>query len=446
MNEDTMYRDERLGAALRELDVPEHGPAFFDELDRRLAGHRVAPARSARRRRRRGLRIAAAVAVGAVAIGVLAVLGNERAPRIMGPEIATAAGIKAQMRTSFASLRSLNGMLVEDGPDRGDVRRWRFALTAEGDLRLAGPGEGEVITYDAANGVVRSAQRSASLGGGPLFYAERRGVAPGPPDAGRPALMPLDELGAFVQALLAADDPRLREISYEGRRAWRLDIEVVPNAIVPELSGDRLEITVARETALPVRVVERRRGAFLRELRIEELAVDPMLAPETFRLHFPDGAEVMSSDDGFRRLSLDEVAKVAGYSPLVPAWVPSGYRLAEIAVANDAGPTGTEAGNPLSRNVVSLSYRRGLDQFLVTTRLAGRHDWSDPLATGEGFVDRPEPTVLGGGALRGFRAELVIVPRGIPHLWAVTDRLVVTVGGNLGRTELIRVTESLVEK
>jgi hypothetical protein len=445
MNEYRTYRDEQLGAALRELDVPEHGPGFFDELDRRLAGRRVAPPRHAGRRGRRGVRIAAAAAVGAVVVGVLGVLGDERAPRIVTPDVATAAAVKAEVRTSLASLENLSGVLVEDGPERGDIHRWRFALTAEGDLRLAGPGEGELITYDATTGVVRSAQRSASLGGGPLFYAERRGVAPGPPDAGRPVLTPLDQLGAFVRALLAADDPRVREISYEGRPAWRLDVDAVPNAIVPDLSADRLEITVDRKTAIPVRVVERRRGAFLREIRIDELAVDGTLAPETFRLVFPAGAEVLRSDDGFRRVSLDQVANTVGYAPLVPGRVPDGYELAEVAVASEAGPTGTEGDNPPSRKVVSLSYRRGLDQFLVTTRWANGQAWNDPLATGEGFVDRHEQVVLRAGTLHGIRAELLIVPRGIPHLWALTDRLVVTVGGDLSRAELVRVAQSLAE-
>ena len=47
MNEYTMYRDEQLGAALRELGIPEHGPSFFDELDRRLTRRPTAPARRA---------------------------------------------------------------------------------------------------------------------------------------------------------------------------------------------------------------------------------------------------------------------------------------------------------------------------------------------------------------------------------------------------------------
>jgi len=439
------YRDEELGAALRELEVPEHAPEFFAELDRRLRPPRRNP--PARRRRVRwGVRLAAGAAVALVAAAAFAVLGTEQATRIVAPEVATAAEIKAKVRTSLANLNTLSGVLVADEPERDDVVRWRFAVTARGDLRLAGPGEGELITYDAAAGIVRSAQRSASLGGGPIFYAERRGVAPGPPDAWRPALSQLEELGAFVRALLAADDPRVRETTYEGRPAWRLHVDAVPNAIVPELSADRFEITVDRGTAMPVQVVERRRGAFLREIRIEELAVDRALPPDTFRLAFPEGAEVMPSDDGFRRVRLEQAASVVGYAPLVPGWVPDGYELAEVAVANEAGPTGTEAGNRPSRMVVSLSYRRGLDQFLVTTRLANApagHAWSDPLATGEGFVDHPEPVALGAGALRGVHAELVIAPRGIPHLWALTDELVVTVGGDLGRAELVQIAESL---
>jgi hypothetical protein len=69
--------------------------------------------------------------------------------------------------------------------------------------------------------------------------------------------------------------------------------------------------------------------------------------------------------------------------------------------------------------------------------------WSDPLATGEGFVDEPERITLSDGALAGVEADLLIVPRNIPHIWALTNELVVTVSGDLNRTQLISVTESL---
>jgi hypothetical protein len=426
------YRDEELGAALRELEVPEHRPGFHATLGQRLSDERRGRAAARRRARTRwGIRAAAVAAVAAIAaVGI---------PRLaQGPEPATAAEVKAQVRSALASMRNLSGELFADG------KRWRFTLTAEGDVRLSGPGPDEEISYDAEAGVVRSAQQSASLGGGPFFYAERRGVAPGPPDHGPPTWLLPRGLGAYVRALLAADDTRVREVRYEGRPVWRVDVETVPNAIVPELSGDSLEITVDRQTGIPVRVLERKGGELLRELRIGELRVDAELPPGTFRPAFPDGAEVMRSDDGFRRVEVAEVAGVVGYEPLVPAWVPAGYELAEAAVARRSGPTGTEAGNPPSRMVVSLSYRRGLDQFLVTTRLARRGEtWDDPLATGEGFVDEPELVPIAAGALRGVEAELVLTARGIPHVWARTGSLVISVGGDLSRDELVRVAESL---
>lgn len=446
MNERTRFpRDEELGAALRELDVPEHAPGFHAELRRRLEAERRDRLAAIRRTRVRwGLRVAAVVVAAAVVLVGFGIPRTERTPSIAGPEVATAAQVRAKVRTALAAMRNLGGVLVYDGPEQGDEQRWRFTMTAQGDFRLDGPSDRETIAYDATAGVVRSAQRSASIGGATLFYAERRGVAPGPPDGGPPTWILPKELGSFVRALLAAEDARVRDTVHEGRPAWRVEVDVVPNAIVPELSGDRLEITVDRATGVPVRAVEHRRGDFLRELRIANLSVDGRLPADAFGLDFPTGAEVMRSDDGFRSVELREAEAVVGYAPLAPSWVPEGYELADVAVAAESGPTGTEAGNPPSRKVVSLSFRRGFDQFLVTTRLAHADgEWDDPLATGEGFVDEPERVTIGRGALEGEAAELVLVPRGIPHLWALTDELVVTVGGDLSRAELLRVTESL---
>lgn len=118
--------------------------------------------------------------------------------------------------------------------------------------------------------------------------------------------------------------------------------------------------------------------------------------------------------------------------------MPAGYRLAQVGVAEESAPTGKEGGNPPSRMVVSLSYRRGIDQFLVTTRLRGTGNWDDPLASPEGFVDHPESVTVGG-----LQAKLVVSPHATPHLWALTNDLVVTVGGDLSRSELIAVASSL---
>ena len=416
MSNDTT-RDERLGAALRELDVPEHRPEFHRELRRLLDAEQ-----RARRVRRRFLPIGA-VAAAAAAIAVVAI-GIPRTHRT-GPEIASAAVVQAHLRNALAQMRNLSGVLATDG------KRWMFTLDAAGDVRLEGPGAGEVITYDAATGTARSAQHSASLGGSTLFYAERDGVARGPPDLGPPTWLLPDRLSAYVRAALAAGDPGVRELTYEGRPAWQLDVATVPNQIAPELSGDALQITVDRTTGMPVRVLERKDGKLLHELRIEQLAANTTLPADTFRFAFPAGAEVMRSDDGFRQVPLAEVESITGYAPLVPASIPGGYALAQVAVAR-------ESADPASRMVVSLSYRRGIDQFLVTTRLRGDGTWADPLASPAGFVDHPEPVTA--GALQG---DLVVSPHATPHFWALTDKLVVTVGGDLSRAELLQVAGSL---
>ena len=430
------YRDEELGAALRELDVPDHAAAFHRELRRGLADVRV----PGRRRFRVDWKVAlaAAAVAGVVAVAVVVALPTTN--------VATAAVVQGRLRTALTTMQNLSGVLVEDGPAKGDEQRWRFTLDAAGDVRLEGPGRGDVITYDASTGVARSAQTSASLGGSTLFYAERRGVAPGPPDQGPPTWVLPGEFASYVRAALAAGNPDVHEVTYRGAPAWQLDVATIPNAIAPELSADHFEITVDRQTGLPVRIVETRRGVFLRELRIEDVVLDSKLSPSTFALRFPQGADVMRSDDGFRRVPLRTVEDSVGYAPLVPQWVPDGYRLAQVAVARVGSPAGTEAGNPPSRMVVSLSYRRGLDQFLVTTRLRGPGAWQDPLATGEGFSDHPESFRLDSGALAGARAHLLITPRGIPHVWTSTNDLVVTVGGDLTRAELVRVAASLHER
>jgi hypothetical protein len=416
-------RDHELGAALRALEVPEHVADFEARLEQRLRAERR-PARAPRRSFRWAGPVLAVVAAAAVvALVVIEVPATSQTPLLAGPETASAAVVQARVRQAFASIESLSGTLVTDGPGAGDRRRWSFTLTAAGDFLLRGPDEGELVAYDAGTGVVRSAQRSSSAGGDTLFYAERRGVAPGPPDEELP-IVPA-EYGAYVRALLASDDPRVVGTVYDGRPAWRLDVPLEPNELVPQFSGDELRVVVDRGTGFPIRVVERRDGAILHELRIDDLGVDRPVPRDAFRPAFPSGAEPAVTDEGFRRVALSELARAAGYRPLVPAWLPDGYRLAEAAVGQGG--------------IVSLSYRRGLDRFLVTTRRAAG---GDPLAAPPGVRVVPKWVAL-RGALAGGEAELVLAPRSLPHVWAEADGLAVTVGGDLSRAELIRIAESL---
>jgi hypothetical protein len=452
---DVPYRDAELGAALRALDVPEHRPEFYAELHSLLARERTGRLSDAPRRRtsrtRWSLRVALVAAVAALAFLAYDLLRSENgpAPSIVVVENATAAEIQAQVRQALEAAGALSGILIEDGALQDDEFRGRFLLTANGGFRLSGQSPlmlEEEYAYDAGRGVERLFTRHAD---GSVSAGIRRGVAPGWPDPAPSDWILPGQFGSLVRAFLAAEDPSVREVTYDGRPAWRLEVDAVPSGVVPELTGDSFAITVDQETGMPVEVTETQGSALRRQIRIEGLAVDPPVPPNAFTLTFPEGARPTVLDHGFARVPLADVQGLVGYAPLVPAWLPEGYELAEVAVApgNTGAPTGVEGSNPPSTDVVSLSFRRGLDQVLVTTRLRHVPDWpdlwSDPLATGEGYVDSPERIVARRGALSGVELNLLIVPRNVPHVWALTDALVVTVSGDLGRNELVRVTESL---
>jgi outer membrane lipoprotein-sorting protein len=448
-------RDELLGAALRQLETPEHRPSFHAELERLLAAEAAGrrPVRRPRPRLRWGLRVAFVAAVAALAVVMVDLLRSGDAPGPgIGVQQATAAEIQAEVRSVLAGLQTVSGEFVAEGESYEEAydwtsHRWRFVLAENGDFGLTGVSHEENLSYNARRGVRRTLNPSESLDTADLFANVERGIAPGPPDSYPPESILETDYAALVRAFLAADDPRVVETEYAGRPAWRLDVNVQVNRIVPEYSGDEFSIWVDQETGIPVQIVERKNGRVRNELRLENVAVDAPGA-RVRPVRFPPGIEVTRSDGGFRRTSLDGVQPIVGYAPLVPAWVPEGYELAEVAVGpGEVGFTGAEAGNPPSTDVVSLSFRRGFDQFIVTTRIRNvpghPQEWGDPLATGEGFVDRPQTVALSRGALSGVEANVLVVPRNIPHLWAQTDDLVVTVGGDLSREELVRVAESL---
>jgi hypothetical protein len=137
------------------------------------------------------------------------------------------------------------------------------------------------------------------------------------------------------------------------------------------------------------------------------------------------------------------MAAVVGYAPPAPSFVPDGFELLRMAVARSAEATGAAAGNPPSRDVAMLVYGDGFNRLTVTTRRAEgkRSAWSDPLAVRE---PTPEPTraEISAGALDGVTASVVVAGGHLPHLWAVTDSLVVTVAGGVSADQLREVAES----
>ena len=435
-------RDEQLGAVLRELHAPEHRPEFHAELHRRLASTRAVRAP----RRRPGLRwparvvaVAAVLALAVVAFETVRPTGGDL-PTIVQP--ADAAVVKASVQLAFTQSRSLSGTFVsrEREPETGatDTARGTFVLLADGSFRVR---TGKIVeAYDARRRV--STLYDANPGFEP-FAHKTRGLSAGAPDSYVDSSFQR-ELGSVVRALLAVGNIPVENGTKAGRPVWTLSTPVREDRLAGEgWSPDHLTVSVDKETGIPLYARWTVDGKLRRQLEITAVEVNPDVSRGDLAVEIPEDVAVGTSDQGFRRVELGEAEGIVGYAPLVPGTVPEGYELADVMVARQGGPTGAEGMNPQAPGVVSLLYRRGFDRIVVTTRVAGDGEWADPLATGEGFVDRPEPIRLERGALSGVEANLLIVPLAIPHIWAITDELVVTIAGDLTREELLRAAESL---
>src|SRR2546423_1331230 len=229
------FRDEALGTALRELEVPEHRPEFDRELEALLAPRG--------RDWRLPLGAAAGVAIAAAVVLLLVGLPGSGS----GP--ALAAKVQAKVAAALAHASTIRGSLVYRAFDvrthRIETKRALFAMDGRGDLRLQTLGGPEVAVYDAATGVERGFSRSAALGrGGPAFAFQRTGIAPGPPDDGPSDDLFLQrQLGSAVRALLVSGKAgHARKATYPRRPAWPVAPRVRPNRGFSD--GDPLVLTI----------------------------------------------------------------------------------------------------------------------------------------------------------------------------------------------------------
>ena len=460
-------RDDRVGAELRRLSVPDHGPEFFARLERRLAQEPPA----ARRRRLPPMLLggAAAAAILAVVAASVVLTGDGSTPPFRpspsDTRLISASEVRSRVSTALSSLRSLSGEVAVEcaipvgdclPPDAGgrSTLRWSFVTTAAGDERVTGIGRQDDVAYSAARReqrVLTDTRPAAQV---------VTNLPPGPPDqAARPSVLRRNVASVVRAFLTTTGEVPVTEVTEQGRPAWRLVTPVAPNKLAgPGNSGDQLEVIVDQDTGFPLRVTETLTGRFLHEVRLSNLIVDGPVDSGSFTIEFPTGAQPFRQDAGFRAVPLGQARAAVGYQPVLPRAesLPPGFQLAEVTVATSAQGTGSEGANPQSRNVVSVAYRRGFDRIVVTTRSTGSARrcsitlpgsdasacWADPLASGEGFRDEPERFTVGAGALAGAQAELVLSARGVPHVWTIDNRLVVTVAGDASGEELRRIAES----
>ncbi|CAN5878541.1 hypothetical protein BH23ACT12_BH23ACT12_09540 [soil metagenome] len=439
-------RDEELGGLLRLLEVPDHGPDFFTGLDALLEVEAENIREERRRHARRNfslLGVAAAILVGILFTTWVGIPGR-KGPSILGPDVATAAEVQRQVAQAFATTSTLQGTLetVASAPLAPSRKSYTFSANAGGDYAYESTDGLERAAFVASDGTLREVMGFEDNPGRFVAFEER-----GMPPSLRFRLLDR-ELGSVVRAFLQeGSDAEVEEITHNGREAWMVSLDVTETRFAE--SPDHLNIVVDRETGFPVDVEARRDGNVLRHTRIDGLVLNRPLPENRFRLEFPGPNQLIRLDRvdaGFRRVDPGAAQGVTGYPPLIPASRPRGFEGPIVAVANSSTiSTGDEGMNPPSEDVTNVTYRRGLDRLVVDVYRTGPDPsaWTDPISGGESTVETPEVVTLSSGFLEGQQANIVIEPGTPPHLWVVTDEFVVTVSGDLTRSELIKTAESL---
>jgi hypothetical protein len=270
------------------------------------------------------------------------------------------------------------------------------------------------------------------------------------------------------------------ETVYEGRPALTVRCSI-PQVSIKGLDigshlFDAVEYTVDRESWLVVRTDFLLRGEVVQRYGLSNVRLNEPLPAGTFDFSPPPGTT--TKDVGqrendpadaplfrslFRRVTFADAGGVWPTTPLAPSRVPAGFAPFAAAVAPDARWwiwTFTQGYRPSywppSKDITQLCYRTGLLRFLVTTRaqpsggpLPSDLFVADPFVTETAGDDiaaigaNVGTVTLTGGVWRGVTAYLVVPPLAPPHLWAWHDGVLVTVGGDLTRDELLAVANSL---
>ena len=435
MNHDD--RDERLGAALRSLPVPDHAPGFWDDLADRLAGEDASPVvrlgDERRARRRLFVPVGAAAAVVATLLGAGLMLNDSRDPgrQVVADRPEEPAGAGPAMITVGYSMKGRPELLSHGS--------FSLTLANNGSFRWTAEDGSQDIAFSAPDRQATRIGDGFGADGGKAAYVTTD-VPPGGPDQRIARPEPLGPVADFVVSLARAGDERVIEATHAatGRGVWRYDGPVVQDRLAGRPTPDRIQAEVDRTTGILL-------ALHSDDITLAATSVDTAgeIDHSRFRIEIPPSMEHGSISVGFQATSLDEARRQLPYPVLVPEAVPDGYELDTVAV-NRAEPsaTGAEGMNPPVANIVAMTWRQGFFTFTVTLRPVEGQEWADPFgAEGMVFKIRPvEAKLPGRPPLAG---ELVVDAPAPPHLWGITPDLVVTADGDLSADELRRLAESL---
>jgi hypothetical protein len=460
------------------------------------------PASQPLRRKRSfyGILLAAALAVGALVLG--ASLSRHAVDGLRYPEPASAAEIAANVRTALSRIRTLRAetggvqnMVV--GPDKSEWQKdwttadwWaRARVSSNPDASMVYPTTQIVATDDGrwrhyyhsthpnsdmsssfdsssddASGVSNVCEPWSGLRW--MRYVSKN-TSLGPPDdprGGRSIEIPLEFVLPSNIAAMARG--HVTETTYDGRPSLTVSCAIAPQPIeglnMDSHWFDTVAFTVDRETWLVVRTSYLLHGRVVLEQWLANVRVNEPVSAAQLEPTCPDGTTNEVTDLHYRRVSFGEAAHAFSTRPLEPKVLPDEFRPFAAAVAEKAEfsyftyTSGYQPHYlPPSREVTQLGYRAGLLEFVVTTRRQpSGGPLPDDLFVADPFIHESardllaasgelEKVTLSGGAWRGVTAYVSIPLLDAPHLWACHDGVLVTIGGDLTRDQLLAVANSL---
>lgn len=438
---------------------PPAGAVAADEVQLRpdrtnTVGDLARQARAARsskgRARRVGLGVAVLVVLGGLVALVLALSGEERITEAPPPQT-TATDVADEVAGAMAEADLVSGSVTETVIVPGatsTATTSQFARDAEGSFRVvptAGPDEPAPIAYDATTGTFRTVIAVPGLDGAPVpTVVEEAGLAAGGPDA-EPSRSLLGRAQAMALAAMRSDpDAVVREQRLAGAPVWVVDAAIAePRSSEPGQPSppDRVRVVIDQGLTLPVEIAAADGDEPRWSVELSEVTIDGPPPAGGFGVPSPPLAPVQRTDAGFVRVPIGDVAAITGTRAVRPELLPDGYELAEVAVRPGAARVSPGEANPPSGDVVSLAYRRGFEEVVVTTRrdLGGGQPWTDPFGPG----GDARPVAVTDGRFPPAEAQLVTGTAPGPHLWVVADDTVITVSGDVSPDDLVRIAESL---
>ena len=495
-------RDGRLGAAIRDLPVPDHGSTFWADLDDRLSEQTAAPlpiraegdtavplpTRSAtdagelhqppptatgpgdptptplptetvsleehraRRAYRRGGRVnrslgaAAALALVVAMAGAVTVIRQDDDGtdiRAAGPATGTTSPGAATAAAPAEFSATYEGIEGFDGPD-GCCSTYRLTLASDGSFRWTSTDGGADMAYDATTGRhIELVTRGAGVSKEHPNVFVSTGVPAGGPDQRVAKPDPLGPMADFVTALARAGDPRIATRTVAGRATWHYDGPTVQDRLGGDGAPNHAVADVDQASGVLLELTRRVGDLVVTRFTASDVVVGAQRDRSRYQLDPPPGSKRTPVSLGFMQLTLDEASRIS-YGPLlVPSRVPDGFTLESVSLDRDVpSPTGPEGMNPPAREVVAMTWWNGASRFTVTLRPSGGEQWNDPFGA-EGMVPDAQPVHLVLPSRPPLDGEVIVGAPLVPHLWGTTGKVIVTVSGDLSRPELEAVAGSL---